>query len=106
MALGYSLVTINNQPGLFPPSLVSVDDLAFIDTLLTQLDAIDADIAANTKDSMAEQVQDLKLNYNRYMVQALMAGSRLLNQLSTAISTPIMYNRYAGGQATSVQNYY
>ena len=106
MVLGYSLVTIKSVPGLFPPSLVSVDDLAFVDGLLTQLDALDAEIALNTKDSMAEQVQDLKLNYNRYLCQALASDTRLLNQLSIALSTPILFNKYGGGSATAVRNYY
>lgn len=105
MALGYSLVTIKSVPGLFPPSLTSVDELAYVEDVLAQLVVLDAEIVLNTKDAMAEQVQDLKLNYNRYIGQARAAGSRLLNQLSIAISTPILFNKYGGGSG-AVRNYY
>lgn len=105
MALGYSLITIKSQPGLFPPNLVSVDELQYVEDVLAQLATLDAEIALNTKDAMAEQVQDLKLNYKCYIGQSLALGSRLLNQLSVAISTPIVFNKYGGSQGLAVRNY-
>lgn len=108
LALGYSLIAIRNNPSLFPSSVLEdADGMTYIGLILSKLDTLDAEISANTSDSMAEQIQDIKVNYNRYLVQALAKGNRLLRELSTALGVPIIFNKYGGAVGSSaILNYY
>lgn len=107
LALGYSLVNINNGHIRLPDNLTA-DDFTYFSGILTQLDAIDTELENNTRDSMAVQVQDLTLDYNRYIAQTLARANRLLQQLSRAASTPVAFNKYGGGNhgIKLVRSYY
>ncbi len=107
-ALGYSLIAIRNNPSLFPSSVLEdADSMVYVGLLLSKLDALDSEIFDNLSDSMAEEVQDIKLNYNRYLIQANMLGNKLLKQLAIALGTPILQNKYGGSVGSSaVLNYY
>ena len=108
LALGYSLVTIKSNPKLFPDSVsTDPDSMLFCVSILNSLRALDLELAENTKDSMAVKVQDLGLDYRQYITQTLQRGCRLLEELSTAISVPIITNKYTGSVSRiAVRNYY
>lgn len=109
MALGYGLTSINNRVVIFPPNLGS-DGLLYVEGILSELLSLDLELKSNISDSMAVKVQDLGLDYRQYIAQASARGSRLLEQLSAAIDTPVVYDRYKNtskhGSGIAVRNYY
>lgn len=108
LVLGYSLVTIRSNPSLFPDSVATdIESMAYCQNILSTLALLDSELAENTRDSMAVKVQDLGLDYGQYIAQTLRRGSRLLLELSTAISTPVMFDKYMGNSVSiSVKSYY
>ena len=105
MSLGYSLVSINAKAVLFPTQL-GVDGLAYVEGILSRLVVLDTEIEANIKDSMTLKVGDIGLNYAGYLLQARCQGSRLLKELASATSTPVVFDRYTGSSSIAVRNYY
>lgn len=102
--LGYSFVHIRNNQYLFPTGLTA-EELAYADDLASKIAAIDIELLENTRDSMAVKVQDLGLDYNRYISQTLGMKERLLDRLSDAIG--VCRNEKAEeGYNLSVRNYY
>lgn len=109
--LGYSLVYNADNPSLFPsPVLDNPDAMMFVAGLVSQLEALDIEIAEAVSDSMATKVADINLDYKQYMAQALAKGNRLLQELSTFLGLPIAVNKYLGsgasGQVLAVKNYF
>jgi hypothetical protein len=111
MALGYSLVAIKARIVFFPAGF-TVEELAYVQLLLTEISEQDRKIKANIDDAMAVKVQDLSLDYGQYLSQARAAGSRLLEQLATLIAVPIAHDRFKNGSASpssggiAVRSYY
>lgn len=107
LVLGYSLVTIKSNPSLYPPILAEdTDSSAYVLELLDRLALLDTEIADNIRDSMAVKVQDLGLDYAGYILQANVSASKLLHELATAISVPVMVDKYMGqGKRTTVRSY-
>lgn len=103
IVLGYSTVYIRNHPGTFPVN-TTIDELTYIESLVTQIESLDTELLANTKDSMAVKVQDLGLDYNRYIMQTLSLQDSLKQRLSMVTDIPL-YD--SGGSATmAYPNYY
>lgn len=105
-ALGYSMVYIRNNQNAFP-SNITVDELAYITDLVTKVEAIDTELLENTRDSMAVKVQDLGLDYNRYILQTLALQQRLLEKLSDVTGiTPNTESTASEAGTIAVRNYY
>lgn len=103
--LGYSLVAIRDNPDLFPSGL-TLDELAYVDSLATKIKAIDDELLENTRDSMAIKVQDLGLDYDRYIKQTLALQERLKEELSFTTGV-VQFERNTDDRYTfAVRNYY
>lgn len=102
-ALGYSMTYIRNNPYLFPTT-TTADELEYFDKLCTQVETIDTELLDNTKDSMAVKVQDLGLDYNRYISQTLSLRQRILERLSEVSGVVQFYGNGSGN--VTVKNYY
>jgi hypothetical protein len=107
LVLGYSLVSIRNNPSLFPPQLGEDPNvMVYVSELLDKLSLLDAEIEDNIRDSMAVKVQDLGLDYGAYLLQANVSASKLLHELGNALSTPVVFDKYRGqGQRMTVRSY-
>lgn len=104
LALGYSTVYIRNNLNTFPVNITG-DELAYITDLVTKIETIDTELLENTRDSMAVKVQDLGLDYNRYIAQSLALQDRLRCKLSETTGITIM----GGAEEThtmAVRSYY
>lgn len=110
LVLGYSLVTIRANPSLFPASLSDdPNSMVYVADMLDRLALLDVEISDNIRDSMAVKVQDLGLDYAGYVMQANVSASKLLHELATALSVPVMCDKYMGSsgvRSKAVQNYY
>lgn len=104
LALGYSTTYARNFPDTFPSEL-TVDELAYVTSLVTKIEAIDTELLENTRDSMAIKVQDLCLDYNRYIAQTLALQGRLRDQLSMTTDIPL-HEAESSSYGMSVRNYY
>jgi hypothetical protein len=83
-----------------------LDELAYVDSLVTKIQAIDAELLENTRDSMAVKVQDLGLDYDRYISQTLALQERLKTELSFAVGVPQFEREDIYNISLAVRNYY
>lgn len=88
--LGYTLGTPVNVP-----EFSSEQQLVILD-VISRLDAIDAELEANRKDSMALDVGGVRVDFNRNIQITRAEGSRLLRLLSQLSGIPLAYDRYLG----------
>jgi hypothetical protein len=107
LVLGYSLVSIRSNPSLFPSFILEdANSMIYVADILDRLASLDVEIEDNIRDSMAVKVQDLGLDYGAYISNANISASKLLHELSTALSVPLISDKYIGkGKVTSVKNY-
>lgn len=96
---------VRNNPDTFPSGL-TVDELAYVSSLVGKIEAIDAELVENTRDSMAIKVQDLGLDYNRYIAQTLALQDRLKTQLSNTTGIDIYEDAFDNYNSLAVRNYY
>lgn len=104
-ALGYSLVFIKNNPYFFPPNL-TLDELTYVEDLVTKIETLDTELLTNTKDSMAIKVADLGLDYNRYISQTLALQDRYKERLSDTIGIQHFSNSQQYSSSMLVRSYY
>lgn len=65
-----------------------------VSDLMDELEAIDGKLTAATQDSMAVEVGELTLSYSQHVKHLKSEGSRLLQELATAVGVPVEYNKY------------
>lgn len=82
------------QPIVFP--LYTVDDQAFMQLILDKLTAIDSELEANRKDSMALDVGGVKVDFLKNMQITKAEGTRLLRALEQASGVPMKFDKYLG----------
>lgn len=104
LVLGYSTTYIRNNQDTFPCNITE-DEFNYITGLVTKIEAIDTELLENTRDSMAVKVQDLGLDYNRYISQTLALQSRLRDQLVMVTGIPIC-EAEGSDYGIAVRNYY
>jgi hypothetical protein len=72
-----------------------------IEDRIRRLKAIDVALEEAAKNSVAEGVGDLRLNYTKHLQTLKSEGSRLLREISALSGIPLKYDRYrTGSQAT------
>lgn len=104
-ALGYSLFFIKNNPYFFPPNFTT-EELTFIEEIVANIEALDLELIANTKDSMAVKVDKLELDYNRYIGQTLALQNRYREKLSDTIGVKPFTSGAQHSTSLLVRSYY
>lgn len=104
LVLGYSTTYIRNNQDTFP-SNITEDEFIYITSLVNKIEAIDTELLENTRDSMAIKVQDLGLDYSRYITQTLALQGRLRDQLVMVTGIPL-YETESYSYDITVRNYY
>ncbi len=82
------------QPIVFPE--FTEDDVAYIQKILDKLTAIDEELEANRKDSMATDVGGIKIDFHKNIQITKSEGTRLLKELERITDIPLMYDKYLG----------
>lgn len=104
LQLGYPITTLD--PFLDLARATRASDL------VAQLDAIDSALASARLDSMASEVGELKVDYQRHISLLKSEGSRLLKELANLCGMIVAYDRFQGETATlrsspySIQSYW
>lgn len=65
-------------------------------TILNELDGIDQQIIDARGDSMAREIDGIKVDFTAQLVELRAEGSRLLKQLARVSGLPLVYDRYTG----------
>lgn len=88
LTLGYPEGT--PDPTLGPQSLETTN------RLLTELETIDQQIADARRDSMAEEIDGMKVNFSAHIAELKADGSRLLRQIANVSGMALKFDRYTG----------
>lgn len=86
-----------------PYKQVKVDRL---DAIVIELADIDTQLRDLRPDSLAIEVQGMKLNFNQQRAILKQDGSQLLRELAQLMAISIVYNKYASSSACQSPHYW
>lgn len=81
-----------------PLDQMSAEAQARIDTLISELATIDTQIETALNDSMATQVGELKVDFNRQIALLKNEGTLKLQEISNLSGLELMFNKYTGAR--------
>lgn len=97
LALGHTIRKIDGT-GTFRFDLpdFTPDSILYIEDLLSQIADVDALYSSALEDSMAEQVDTLKVNYGAHLALIGQRGTVLLKRLAAFSNVPLVFNQFSG----------
>ncbi|HEY9629367.1 MAG TPA: hypothetical protein V6C84_18850 [Coleofasciculaceae cyanobacterium] len=97
----YPILVVQQLAG--PYVQVAVDR---VDAIILELADIDTQLRDLRPDSLAIEVQGMKLNFNQQRAILKQDGSQLLKELAQLMAISIVYNKYASSSACQSPHYW